>query len=68
MKKLRYALLLACLTVLGAVGACSDGNTGRNANPAGPSLDCGGYLGGGGGRQDTTNICQNSAPPPADTL
>lgn len=68
MKNLRYAFLLACLAALAAVGACSDGNTGPRTDPAGPSMECGGYLGGGGGKAgDTTRVCPSSAPP-ADSL
>jgi hypothetical protein len=66
MKNLRVALMLAVLAVAAGVGACSDST--RNAEPAGPSLDCGGYLGGGGGKRDSTGVCIQSPPPPADSI
>jgi hypothetical protein len=67
---LRSTFLFACLAILGAVAACSDTGPGRNANPAGPSMECGGYLGGGGGKAgDTTRVpCPTSATPPADSI
>lgn len=67
MRNLRLALILAALTVAAGVGACSD--TGRKAEPMGPSMDCGGYLGGGGGKRDSIGVCvEFSAPPPADSI
>jgi hypothetical protein len=62
MKNLKTLLLLTLLAVAaGVAAACSDGPT---AEPAGPSMDCGGYLGGGGGKIDSTGVCI-TAPPPA---
>jgi hypothetical protein len=58
---LRTALILAALALAGGIAACSD--TSKPAiEPTGPSLDCGGYLGGGGGRVDSTGVCIESAP------
>lgn len=66
MKHLRFYLMLAALAVAGGVAACSDTST--PIEPAGPSLDCGGYLGGGGGRSDTLCIQSTTPPPPADSI
>jgi hypothetical protein len=68
MRHLRLYLMLAVLAVAAGVGACSD--TGRNAEPAGPTWDCGGYLGGGGGKAlDSTGVCPTSTtPPPTDSI
>jgi len=68
MKNLRLSLLLAVLAVAAGVGACSD-NSPTKADPAGPLWDCGGgYLGGGGGRRDSSGVCIQSPPVPADSI
>lgn len=72
MKNLRLILMLAALALAGGVAACSD-TSNPSTDPAGPSLDCGGYLGGGGGGvpvpPDTTGICpQSTTPAPADSI
>lgn len=67
MKKIRVALILAALALAGGVvAACSDASK-PAAHPAGPSMDCGGYLGGGGGKRDSTGACIEMAAP-ADSI
>jgi hypothetical protein len=68
MKSLRLALMVLTLAAVGGfLAAC--GNESRNADPAGPSLDCGGYLGGGGGKaNDSTGICIQAPPTSPDSL
>lgn len=67
MKNLRVVLTLAALALAGGVvAACSDSSK-PAADPAGPSFDCGGYLGGGGGKRDSTGACIEMAAP-ADSI
>jgi hypothetical protein len=66
-KYIRNALLFAALCAVAGVGACADRN--QKADPAGPSWECGGYLGGGGGKQqDTTRVCAEATAPPTDSI